>query len=515
MTQATRPAMKLDVYSHGFKVTGFDEYGQTVLNKFCAICLGQMGLVQVGRGKFIKQIVRVYATATQDRREYRFHRNSLEDFERFLDGNGIPPSSLAITIRPDYAPTQVTYEYDSPHTPRDYQELQIEYMVSPGSMKSTTLPTGYGKTFISIKAIAMLGVRAAVVIRPMYIKRWIDDLEPTLKLKKGELMVVQGGKDLMSLINLARADELKAKVIILSNKTMMNYYKTYAAMKDDNPYGVNPDKLYELLGVGIRLIDEVHQDFHLNFKQECYTHVPRVINLSATLDSDDRFMNRMYEVMMPVLLRAPTVEQKPYIIVNNVWYTINGRDLEQMRYLNAQKQYSHSMWEKALRRKRHLLNAYIRMIGDLSDSLYMEKREPGQKYAIYCATVDMCTMVRDHLRERYKDMGLEINRYTEQEPYELLLSSDIVVTTLQSAGTAVDVPNLRIILCTIALSSKQANIQLVGRLRPLKNWPDVHPEFFFLFAEHVGKHAEYASAKQNKLDAKVLAFRSVHAPHRL
>lgn len=508
-------AMHIDVYSHGFKVTKFGEQVQALLFKYCAIRLGQMGLVQVGRGKFIKQIVRTYATATQDRREFRFHRNILEDFLSFMDGNGIGRSQIDIHEVPMYEPVQIQFDYHSPHQPRDYQEIQIEYMTAPGTMKSTTLPTGYGKTFISIKAISMLGVRAAAVIRPMYIKRWIDDVEPTLKLKKGELLVVQGSKDLTNLINIAKAGELTAKFIILSNKTMMNYYKSYAAFKKDNPYGVAPEDLYKLLGVGVRLIDEVHQDFHLNFKQECYTHVPRVINLSATLESDDRFMNRMYEIMMPKALRAPTVEQKPYIIVNNVWYTINSRDLEQMRYLNSQKQYSHTMWEKSLRRKRHLINGYLEMIGDISDSVYIEEREAGQKYAIYCATVDMCTIVRDFLRERYKDKGLEINRYTEAEPYEVLLSSDIVVTTLQSAGTAVDVPNLRIILCTIALSSKQANIQLVGRLRPLKGWPDINPEFYFLFAEHVGKHAEYASAKQNKLDAKVLAFRNVHTPHRL
>lgn len=515
MTQAIRPAATLDVYSHGIKVTGFDEYGKTVLDKYCAVRLGQTGLVPVGRGKFIKQIVRVYATATQDRREYRFHRNLLDDLISAFDHAGIGKSQLDIIEHALYEPTAVTFNYSSPHTPRDYQEIQIDYMVSPGTMKSTTLATGYGKTFISIKATSMIGQRTAIVVRPMYIQRWIDDVVPTLNLRKGELLVVQGSKDLTNLIALAQTKQLDAKVIIISNKTMMNYYKAYATFKSENPYGVNPENFYHLLGIGLRIIDEVHQDFHLNLKQECYTHVPKVINLSATLDSDDKFMNRMYEIMMPTALRAPTVEQKPYIIVNNVFYTINPKDLHQLRYLNSRKQYSHILFEQSLRKKKWVFEKYLEMIGDLSDSIYMEEREPGQKYVIYCGSVDVCTLVRDYLRNRYKDKGLEINRYTEKEPYELLLSSDIAVTTLQSAGTAVDVPNLKSILCTIALSSKQANIQLVGRLRPLKDWPETHPQFYFLFAEGIAKHAEYAWAKQNKLDAKVLSFRTMHAPHHL
>ena len=63
----------------------------------------------------------------------------------------------------------------------------------------------------------------------------------------------------------------------------------YEVKKSNNMYGCNPEDFFNLINVGIRLIDEVHQDFHLNFKIDLYTNVKKTISLSATLQSDNKF----------------------------------------------------------------------------------------------------------------------------------------------------------------------------------------------------------------------------------
>lgn len=359
-------------------------------------------------------------------------------------------------------------------------------------------------TTVALRASDRIGHRLAIVIRPMYIQRWLDDLEAYHSLDRKDIMVVNGSKELMGLMCLAQEGKLDAKVIIISNKTLQRYLKSYASM-EDFIYPYRPEEFYQALGVGVRLIDEVHQDFHLNFLQDCYSHVPKTISLSGTMESDNRFDNEMYRLMFPMAERGPVYHQPPYIQLVNLWYNFSSQTQRLIRFTGHRRQYSHTALEKSLRRHKWLQAKYIGMIVELVGDIFVTDHEHGQKCAIYCATVDLCAKVRDALRAMYPQF--KIDKYTQEEPYEVLLGCDIAVTTLQSAGTAVDIPNLKVILSTVALSSKQANEQLIKRLRPLKDWPEVTPTFYFLSALCIPKHLEYANGKRGKLNGKVLGIK--------
>ena len=509
-----RPAMRLDVYSHGIKATQFDDHGQKALNTYCARRFGQQGLVKVSRHSFRKEIVKTFAAATADRTEYRVHRNVLEDLLQGMDHFSIHPSRIEVVHHPLYVPKTEIFIQKDLRPLREYQIPQVEYMVAPGTIKVTTLQTGRGKSRIFLESVKEIQQRTALVIQAKYIEKWIEDYNGFFETSKGDLMVVQGGKDLSSLIHLAKANELTAKFIIISNKTIYDFIKTYNVMKSDSPYSIPPEKFYETLQVGIRGIDEVHQDYHLNFKQDLYSHVPKTISMSATLESDDAFLNRMYLINFPKILRAPEVEYDRYIMVVGLWYSIDRYMLDRfIRFKNAKKQYSHTEFEKSIMRRPQLLRAYIDMIVDIVDTIYLDDRVVGQTALVFCATVKMCGLVRDAVSK--KAPNLIVNRYTSDEPFSDLMQADIAITTLQSAGTAIDKPNLAKVLMTTALSSKQANEQAIGRLRRLRDFPDVTPEFYFLSAYEIGKHVEYAEAKKHKLDGKVLSFKEMHTRYRI
>lgn len=368
-------------------------------------------------------------------------------------------------------------------------------------------------TFLGLRAVHTWGTRAVLVLKGMYVDKWIEDVESAYLFKRGDLMVVRGSDHLRALIELAKSGKLEAKFIIVSLKTMYQYLEAYEEFKDSEqfPYPVPPEKFYETLGAGIRLIDEVHQEFHTNFRQDLYTHVPLTISLSATLDSDDRFMNRMYEIVWPLKIRSPEVPYDKFIVMKALWYTIHKP--EKMRYTNHMKQYSHVKFEQSIMKHVGCFNNYKNMIAEIVKRSYVSVRSPGQKMLIFCATVELCTYVRDHLAAL--NPHLTVNRYVSEDEYEKLLNADIVVSTLQSAGTAVDIPNLRITLMTVALSSKQANIQALGRTRRLKDWPDINPEFLFLNCREIDKHRTYAEEKKVKMDGKVLSFKDIETEFRV
>jgi hypothetical protein len=126
---------------------------------------------------------------------------------------------------------------------------------------------------------------------------------------------------------------------------------------------------------------------------------------------------------------------------------------------------------------------------------------------VYCATVDLCTKVTEALTFRCPQ--LLVQRYTSDDDYEEMIKADLIVSTIKSLGTAIDVPGLRIILMTDAINSSQANIQAIGRLRRLKDFPDVTPEFLYLVNLDIPKHVEYHQNKIETFKSRVLSHKVI------
>lgn len=503
--------MRLDVYSHNVKVSKFDRRGLSVLYEFCRP-LTQMGVRPDGRGGFIREKLRVFAAATSDRREFRFHRHQLDDLLRHLSYSGYAETDLHIVHHGDYEPVRVDFTVNKNFILRDYQVPAVEYLTSDGRTKVLAIQTGKGKGLMSMKAMEVLGVRTCVVIKGMYVEKWVEEIEEVLGLKAGDVMVVRGSSSLKTLIQLGLEGQLDAKVIIITIRTLMNYVKSFEKFVDvDMGYGCRPEDFYRILGVGLRIVDEVHQEFHANFKQDLYFHVPKTINLSATLEPDDPFMRRMYEIAFPRSLRYTGIEYDKYIAVKALFYT--AEDISKIRYLGKRRSYSHVTFEKSIMRNKTLTKKYLALIEGIVETSYLNVRENGQRMLIFAATIKFCTLLTEHLQKRYPD--LDIRRYVMGDPYQNLMEADISVSTIKSAGTAVDIDGLRVTLMTDAMSSRQANEQTVGRLRRLKKWPDVTPEFIYLVCEDIPQHVIYHERKREFLQDKVLSIKEYRLGERL
>ena len=508
------PYPRIDLYSHHFTVTRISPNTQRAIE---GISAGLMEWDRVvvgyshGKPQFRFQPIRIYASAKADRTEFRYHINQLERFRAQLIANNVPIEKVEFVEHPLYEPLKIELQSTSGMVLRDYQISIVDYLSAEDNnrAKVVTLFTGGGKTACFLRTLLNRSVRTVIMIKAEYIEKWVGDIEGEFEIHKGDLLVIRGSKDLVSLMNLALLDELEAKVIIIGNRTFQNYIKAYE--KDplfDDLYPIHPEQFYEKLKVGIRLIDEVHQDFHFNFKQDTYTHIPYTISLSATLDSDQEFMNNLYRTVWPIETRGPEVKLDPYIATTCLWYNIER--IHQVRYQNQKKQYSHVEFENSIRRNKVMLANYLKIPELMVQTKMVPHHQPGQKMLIFCSTIAMCTLFTEHLQKKFPQFT--IARYVGEDDWDALHNNDIVVTTIQSAGTAVDILNLRYVLMTVALSSKQSNIQVVGRLRKMRDYPNETPEFMFLSCRNIGKHCEYAEAKRSKLNSKVKHFTQTYLP---
>jgi hypothetical protein len=113
----------------------------------------------------------------------------------------------------------------------------------------------------------------------------------------------------------------------------------------------------------------------------------------------------------------------------------------------------------------------------------------------------LCIAIKEKLTPIYKD--LKVSTYLSGDPRSNI-DSDIIISTLGSAGTALDIPNLRRVLMTTSVDSPVANKQALGRLRDLSSkGKDV--KFAYIYCEQLSKQKQYHHAKQ-KLFAESVVY---------
>lgn len=125
---------------------------------------------------------------------------------------------------------------------------------------------------------------------------------------------------------------------------------------------------------------------------------------------------------------------------------------------------------------------------------------------IFCASRDMCTLVANYLKEQFSQYS--VSRYIDEDDYEELMLPDIRVTTLLSAGTAVDIPGLQSIILTHAVSSTVSNVQGFGRLRQMKDGRT--PLFVYWSCLDIQKHMGYHEKKREILATRTVSFKEIN-----
>lgn len=506
--------MRIDVYSHNVVISQFTrEVRDTIANYMSSYV--EYDVSKNHRGDIIRKAVRVYGGATFDRSEYRIHRSALDEFLNHLSNFGYPKTSIDITYHPLPFIEPIEVNLLENVKPRPAQIPLIEHLIKPIPSKLAVLQMGGGKTFSLLYAISVLKQRFVIVLKPMYIDRWVkaltDPKERILDIEKKDILTVQGTKELKRLIDYAKADALSAKIIIVSNRTLYGMYEHYERTGDLTFYGIHPNDFYPLLKAN-RAIDELHQEFHFNFRQDMYTHTGTCIGLSGTMTSDTPFINRMYRYMFPKDAWYEDTNYNRYTNVISLYYNLrNEQDIKYIR--RGRASYSHIDFEKSIMKSKTTCKNYIDMMLATIDEYYIREYQEGQRCIVFAGMVDMCQLIVTRLRERYPH--LTINKYTSGDPYSNLLTSDISVSTIGSAGTAVDIPDLMLCLSTTAISKSETNLQVMGRLRENKRWPNKHPVFAYFVCEDIPKHVSYHTKKVKLLKPYVLGQKTVFTDVRI
>lgn len=464
-------------------------------------------------GNILTEIVKQYASADRERTVFRFHYNGLEDFKKFLKDRYITTDQYSIEYLD--VPQYDTVEYKlHPHfQPRPYQVPVIDYIVDPEHprFKLLALNTGEGKTISSFFAMEKMKVKTIVIERPGYIDRWLDEIKKVFVDIK--VMTVAGTANLQMFMKKVRDRELEYDIALVSNKTMQLFITAYEKYGNEviseEQYICPPQEFFQTVRAGFRIIDEVHQDFHFNFKLDLYTHIAYSLSLSATLVNKETFIEEMYQVAYPKELRYHSKIVHKFVKATCVYFSINEKyHITSTR--RGTSLYSQTAYEESLMRITPIFNDFKEMVSDIVRDGFINDMEKGDKLIIFAGTVKMCAELTHYLRTRFKEVS--INKYTAEDDYSNLIDSDIRITTMGSGGTAHDIPNLTTIIKLVSLDSVQSNLQLIGRLRDI---PGKDIKYIYLVDETQSKQVIYHRNAKKILSNKIKSMRQMIYPKHL
>lgn len=368
-------------------------------------------------------------------------------------------------------------------------------------------------TVVALATVSSLKTRTAVLVLPKYCPKWAGDVTKTTTTKAKEVMMIAGSDQLKGVISMAKDGDYKLPFIIISLVTFRNFIKAYEEdpYSIEDIYGCKPEEFWQILGIGNIIIDETHEHLHAVFSTLLYCHVPKVIALSATLISGDPFVRKMQQIMFPREIRFDKIKMKQYIKVYAIAYQFRNLPAARIRTNEfGSNMYSQHAFEKSIikNKDKSILEGYLRVIDYLIDVGYVSKYMEGDKLAIYAKSIDMCTIITEHIKKTYPKY--DTRRYVEQDPYENVIDADIRVSTIQSSGTAIDIPNLRTVIMTDNIASPVANRQALGRLRELK---DRDVKFFYIYCEQLRKQKQYHNEKKELFAEHVASIKEFKHPY--
>ena len=462
-------------------------------------------------------IGKVWGGRLEDNSQFRFPISLLKDFYALLEREGFTKDYLNITVAPIYTPAAAGFKLREIFVPRDYQEDAISFSFEQKSVGVSSvllmMPTGTGKTVTLLAFASRLGLRMGMVVAPAHLDKWISDAQAYLGVPKENVHIVRGSKSIRQIFTWAEVGDYNFDITLFSLRTLTEFFKTYEASPQDciDQYGGTPMEMWAATQIGFLGGDEVHEQFNAVYWMQTFIHGPFHQGLSATMLHKDQFIERMQNIIYPKTMRFDKIKMKKYINFVNVGYRFENFDRDKIKTSFPRRStYSQNAYEGSILKNKKVTSNFLKMIHNCVDQYFIRGRQPGDKLGLYFARIELVTLVTEYLKSKYPQ--LDIRRYVESDPYENVIDSDIRITTRGSAGTGVDIPSLTTVISFDNVDSSQASLQLLGRIREIK---DREVTFVQLYATNVKKHGEYKERRDTLFKDRIKGRSENIYPHLL
>lgn len=183
------------------------------------------------------------------------------------------------------------------HQPKNANQVTaINFLISGGdytenqylSQLALNLSTGIGKSYVSIMAITYLGVKAIIITgSSSLLNQWEKEFDKFTNLNGPDILRITGS-DMINYIITGKSNAAKrASVYLVTHKTLESYGSQFGYK--------NIGRLFEVLGIGIKVYDEYHQQFRSMLMIDFFTNTWKSFYLSATAARSSKQENTIFK----------------------------------------------------------------------------------------------------------------------------------------------------------------------------------------------------------------------------
>lgn len=325
------------------------------------------------------------------------------------------------------------------------------YQLGNSTQKILALGTSVGKTYCTINYIQQRNVKSLIIVNRKQIgTQWIDEFLKFTNLKEKDFYVLSGKESIKTIMAKSKTNH---KVYIAIHNTLGNFIND----------GGDLSKLFQHLGIGIKVYDEAHLCFESMFNIDSRTNTMETLYLSATPTRTNISEKKVYKNFfnsVPAYGFDEEVEpDEPYINSYYISYNSNPSTDDQVKAKNFYGFNINRFSSYSFDKKGHIV---LPIIHNLVDTMYKKNK----KHAIIVHTLEQVKILTAYLEEYYDsdDIGLFCGLVKENKLKDEA-SKRIIISTDKMLGYALTIPDLRGLIMTVPTSSEVVIQQVIGRLR--------------------------------------------------
>lgn len=349
------------------------------------------------------------------------------------------------------------------HPPRnDKQKETLMFLTGQGKYDYTknysqsliALGTGNGKTYLSIFYMALLNIKTIVITSNKdWLRQWRDEILYHSNIDPKSVHLISGGSEIKFMIN-RKKEELanRYNIYLVTHATLASFSKQYG--------GEAIHKLFQHLGIGLKIFDEVHQDFDSVCNVDFHTNTYKTLYLSATPgrgnDEEHRIFKLYFKNVPSIDLFDPEEDPRTNYIAFLYRSDIDPIKLSRCYNFHGFNKMVYADYVM------QLPNFYkiIMIIMDVISNIHGKK-------LFFLATNESIMIFKDWIEANYFEYRNRVGVYTSiNSTKKEALNFPIILTTSKSAGAALDIEGLAVTINLLEpTKSKIANQQRLGRTR--------------------------------------------------
>ena len=460
-----------------------------------------------------KKIPRVWGGRLIDNSIFRFPINTLPKFVRFMKQHGVRDDEFEFNVFPIYKPAFADFKLNSDYTPYDYQVEAVEYSNANRLQGVPSVliekPPGSGKTVTFCRFLEVVKQRAGMITPATYVEKWGNDAEQYLNLNEKQIYTVSGSASISELAEMALAGEYNYDFTIISLRTFLGFIKSYetSPAETHRKYGTTPIDIWRLMQLGVLGGDESHEEFYSLYWAHTFFHGVFHLALSATMMDRESMVEERQKDIYPAIRRFDKIKMRRYISFVNVDYSFQNPARDKIKFnVRGKSDYSQHAFEKSILSNLRVRRDFLEMLKWVVEKFFFhEDYKEGDKLALYFFRLDTIEVVYKYLRVNYPNKDIRI--FQGGKDYNDLMEPEIRVTNFKSAGTGKDIKGLTTVISFLSIDSPKANIQLLGRIREIKD-RDVY--FVQLNCMNSNKHMSYKRRRDKLLEERTKFISSRH-----